>query len=80
MQENLDAGYEDGFPDLMIGSADVVRSQLAIPQPVIAAINGDAIGLGGGVIKAITERVSPSRLSCRRATCADRTRKVANVC
>src|SRR6202167_2738747 len=46
MQENLDAGYEDGFPDLMIGSADVVRSQLAIPQPVIAAINGDAIGLG----------------------------------
>ena len=46
MQENLDAGYEDGFPDLMIGSADVVRSQIAIPQPVIAAINGDAIGLG----------------------------------
>ncbi len=46
MQENLDAGYEDGFPDLMIGSADVVRSQLAIPQPVVAAVNGDAIGLG----------------------------------
>ena len=46
MQDNLDAGYEDGFPDLMIGSADVVRSQLAIPQPVIAAVNGDAIGLG----------------------------------
>ncbi len=46
MQENLDAGYEDGFPDLMIGSAEVVRAQVAIPQPVIAAINGDAIGLG----------------------------------
>ena len=46
MQENLDAGYEDGFPDLMIGSADVVRAQVTIPQPVIAAINGDAIGLG----------------------------------
>jgi enoyl-CoA hydratase len=46
MQENLDAGYEDGMPDLMIGSAALVRAQLAIPQPVIAAINGDAIGLG----------------------------------
>lgn len=46
MQDNLDAGYEDGFPDLMIGSAEVVRSQIAIPQPVIAAVNGDAIGLG----------------------------------
>jgi enoyl-CoA hydratase len=49
MQENLDAGYEDGFPDLMIGSADVVRSQLAIPQPVVAAVNGDAIGLGATI-------------------------------
>ena len=46
MQDNLDVGYEDGFPDLMIGSADVVRSQISIPQPVIAAVNGDAIGLG----------------------------------
>lgn len=46
MQDNLDTGYEDGMPDLMIGSAALVRAQLAIPQPVIAAINGDAIGLG----------------------------------
>jgi enoyl-CoA hydratase len=47
MQDNLDAGgYEDGHPDLMIGSAAIVRSQLAIHQPVIAAVNGDAIGLG----------------------------------
>lgn len=46
MQDNLDVGYEDGMPDLMIGSAALVRAQLAIPQPVIAAINGDAIGLG----------------------------------
>jgi len=47
MQSNLGgAGYEDGFPDLMLGSASVVRAQLAIPQPVIAAVNGDAIGLG----------------------------------
>jgi polyphosphate kinase len=34
----------------------------------------------GGVIKAITERVSPSRLSRRRAACADRAREVADVC
>ena len=33
----------------------------------------------GGVIKAITERVSPARLSCGRAARAYRTRKVADV-
>ena len=47
MQSNLDAGgYEDGHPGLMHESAAIVRSQLAVPQPLIAAINGDAIGLG----------------------------------
>jgi enoyl-CoA hydratase/carnithine racemase len=47
MREILDgAGYQDGFPELMHGSAAVVRSQLAVPQPMIAAINGDALGLG----------------------------------
>jgi len=47
MQDNLDNdAYEDGMPDLMIGSAALVRAQLAVPQPIIAAINGDAIGLG----------------------------------
>jgi enoyl-CoA hydratase len=46
MQSNLDAGYEDGHPHLMLGSARIVRAQLAIPQPMIAAVNGDAIGLG----------------------------------
>lgn len=46
MQDNLDQGYEDGMPELMIGSTALVRAQLAVPQPVIAAINGDAIGLG----------------------------------
>lgn len=46
MQDNLDEGYPDGNPDLMIGSTLVVRSQLMIPQPCIAAINGDAMGLG----------------------------------
>ncbi len=47
MQENLDGGgYEDGHPGLMLGSAAIVRGQLAVHQPIIAAINGDAIGLG----------------------------------
>jgi len=49
MGDNMDAGYEDGYPELMDGSADVVRSQLAIPQPMIAAINGDALGLGATI-------------------------------
>ena len=47
MQDNLDAGgYEDGHPGLMVDSAAIVRAQLSIRQPIIAAINGDAIGLG----------------------------------
>jgi len=47
MQSNLDAGaYEDGHPALLEGSAAVVRSQLAVAQPMIAAVNGDALGLG----------------------------------
>lgn len=50
MQDNLDgAGYADGFPELMHGSAAVVRAQLAVPQPMIAAINGDALGLGATI-------------------------------
>lgn len=47
MQDAIDGGgYSDGFPELMIESAAIVRAQLSIPQPLIAAINGDAIGLG----------------------------------
>lgn len=46
MQDNLDTGYPDGFPDLMIGSAALVRAQLSVHQPMISHINGDAIGLG----------------------------------
>ncbi|MBW2425161.1 MAG: enoyl-CoA hydratase/isomerase family protein [Deltaproteobacteria bacterium] len=47
MQDNLDAGgYEDGHPGLMKESASIVRAQLSIRQPIIAALNGDAIGLG----------------------------------
>ena len=47
MQENLDGGgYEDGHPGLMKDSAAIVRAQLSIRPPIIAAVNGDAIGLG----------------------------------
>ncbi len=47
MQDNLDAGgYEDGHPGLMNDSAAIVRAQLSIRPPIIAALNGDAIGLG----------------------------------
>lgn len=47
MQDNLDAGgYEDGHPGLMNDSAGIVRAQLSIRPPIIAALNGDAIGLG----------------------------------
>jgi len=47
MQENLDAGgYQDGHPGLMVESAGIVRAQLSVRQPIIAAVNGDAIGLG----------------------------------
>jgi len=50
MQQNLAAGgYPDGHPDLMLGSAAVVRAQLAIPQPLISMINGDALGLGATI-------------------------------
>lgn len=47
MEENLErGGYEDGHPDLMYGSVRMARSILAVRQPMIAAINGHAIGLG----------------------------------
>lgn len=47
MQDNLDAGgYEDGHPGLMKDSAAIVKAQLSIRAPIIAAVNGDAIGLG----------------------------------
>lgn len=46
MDVKLAEGYPDGNPELMNGSAAIVRAQLAVPQPVVAAINGDALGLG----------------------------------
>ena len=46
MAENNDAGYDDGFSQLFIDSVAMAKAILAIRQPMIAAINGDAIGLG----------------------------------
>ena len=46
MAENNDAGYDDGFSQLFVDAVAMARSILAIRQPMIAAINGDAIGLG----------------------------------
>lgn len=46
MDAKLATGYPDGNPELLEGSAALVRAQLAVPQPVVAAINGDALGLG----------------------------------
>jgi enoyl-CoA hydratase len=47
MEANLESGgYEDGHPGLMTGSARMARQILAVRQPIIAAVNGHAIGLG----------------------------------
>lgn len=47
MEENLAAGgYPDGHPSLLGEAATMARNILAVRQPMIAAINGDCIGLG----------------------------------
>ncbi len=46
MAENNEAGYDDGFSQLFVDSVAMARNILSIRQPMIAAINGDAIGLG----------------------------------
>jgi enoyl-CoA hydratase len=47
MEENLArGGYPDGHPGLLGDAAAMARNILAVRQPMIAAVNGDAIGLG----------------------------------
>lgn len=47
MQENIDAGgYPDGHPGLLIESAAIIRNIMAIRQPIVAAVNGNALGIG----------------------------------
>jgi len=47
MDENV--SYPDGHPDLLVGSAAMARNILAVRQPMVAAINGDAIGIGATI-------------------------------
>jgi enoyl-CoA hydratase len=44
MEDNV--SYPDGHPGLMIESVAMARNILAVRVPLIAAINGDAIGIG----------------------------------
>ncbi|OHV34800.1 MULTISPECIES: enoyl-CoA hydratase/isomerase family protein [Pseudofrankia] len=46
MAANNDAGYDDGFSQLFVDAVAMARNILAVRQPLIAAVNGDAIGLG----------------------------------
>jgi enoyl-CoA hydratase len=46
MAENNDAGYDDGFSQLFVDAVAMAHAVLAVRQPMIAAVNGDAIGLG----------------------------------
>lgn len=47
MQENV--SYPDGHPGLLIDSVAMARNILAVRVPMIAAINGDAIGIGATI-------------------------------
>lgn len=47
MQSTIDDGPPDpAHRDLLVGSTDIMRAQLGVPQPMLAAVNGDAIGFG----------------------------------
>jgi enoyl-CoA hydratase len=40
------AGYDDGFRSLLVDAVAMAKNIVAVRQPLIAAVNGDAIGLG----------------------------------
>jgi enoyl-CoA hydratase len=47
MQDNLEAGgYPDGRPDMLSDGADIARGILRVRQPMIAMVNGHALGIG----------------------------------
>ena len=47
MQDNLAAGgYPDGRPDMLGDGADIARGILRVRQPMIAMVNGHALGIG----------------------------------
>jgi enoyl-CoA hydratase len=50
MESNLEGGgYPDGHPGLLIESVAMARNILAVRIPMVAAINGDAIGIGATI-------------------------------
>ena len=50
MQDNNDAAaYDDGFSSLFIEGVAIARNILSVRRPMIAAVNGDAIGLGASL-------------------------------
>jgi len=50
MQDNNDAAtYDDGFSSLFVDGVAIARNILAVRRPMIAAVNGDAIGLGASL-------------------------------
>lgn len=47
MQDNLAAGgYPDGRPDMLADGADIARGVLRVRQPMVAMVNGHALGIG----------------------------------
>ena len=62
MQDNLAAGgYPDGRPDMLSDGADIARGILRVRQPMIAMVNGHALGIG-----ATLAACSATSSSCRR--------------
>ncbi|MCB0994152.1 MAG: enoyl-CoA hydratase/isomerase family protein [Acidimicrobiales bacterium] len=50
MEENLAGpGYPEGRPDLLDDGVDIARNAVRVRQPMIAAVNGHAIGLGASL-------------------------------
>ena len=50
MQDNNAAAtYDDGFSDLFVDGMAIVRNILSVRRPIIAAVNGDAIGMGASL-------------------------------
>src|ERR1700674_4385226 len=50
MQDNNDAAaYDDGFSSLFVDGVAIARNILSVRRPMIAAVNGDAIGLGASL-------------------------------
>jgi enoyl-CoA hydratase len=50
MQDNNEgAAYDDGFSSLFVDGVAIARNILSVRRPMIAAVNGDAIGLGASL-------------------------------